>query len=165
MCNRSDSRFAPSQWETALLCNDVSYWLGASLKLALYSAVHIWWLQSKSDELSRREQPTFVLVMAKWRWRSRPMAPIFNNSPENHKIHVWCKFIDFSSNLGRVIVLTRQSLQADGQTDKQTDGWTDGYTKATTIPFRPERSRGKNWKQRCFFFSSCKFKWCCCLNY
>ena len=28
---RSDSRFAPSQWETVLLCNDVSHWLGASL--------------------------------------------------------------------------------------------------------------------------------------
>ena len=31
---RADSRFAPSQWETALLCNDVSRWLGASLKSA-----------------------------------------------------------------------------------------------------------------------------------
>ena len=29
------SRFAPSQWETALLCNDVSHWLGASLDSAL----------------------------------------------------------------------------------------------------------------------------------
>ena len=29
---RADSRFAPSQWETALLCNDVSHWLGASLE-------------------------------------------------------------------------------------------------------------------------------------
>ena len=28
---RNDSRFAPSQWETALHCNDVSHWLGASL--------------------------------------------------------------------------------------------------------------------------------------
>ena len=28
----ADSRFAPSQWETALLCNDVSRWLGASLE-------------------------------------------------------------------------------------------------------------------------------------
>ena len=27
---RSDSSFAPSQWETALLCNDVSHWLGES---------------------------------------------------------------------------------------------------------------------------------------
>ena len=32
---RADSRFAPSQWETALLCNDVSYWPGASLESAL----------------------------------------------------------------------------------------------------------------------------------
>ena len=27
----SDSRFAPSQWETALLCNDVAHWLDVSL--------------------------------------------------------------------------------------------------------------------------------------
>ena len=26
--NRADSRFAPSQWEMALLCNDVFHWLG-----------------------------------------------------------------------------------------------------------------------------------------
>ena len=32
--NRSDSRFAPNQWETALLCN-VSHWLCASLESAL----------------------------------------------------------------------------------------------------------------------------------
>ena len=31
---RADSRFAPSQWETALLCNDVSHWLGGSLESA-----------------------------------------------------------------------------------------------------------------------------------
>ena len=32
--SRADSRFAPSQWETALLCNGVSHWLGASLESA-----------------------------------------------------------------------------------------------------------------------------------
>ena len=32
---RADCRFAPSQWETALLCNDVFHWLGASLESAL----------------------------------------------------------------------------------------------------------------------------------
>ena len=32
---RAYSRFAPSQWETALLCNDVFHWLGASLESAL----------------------------------------------------------------------------------------------------------------------------------
>ena len=30
--NRADSRFAPSQWEMPLLCNDISHWLGASLE-------------------------------------------------------------------------------------------------------------------------------------
>ena len=32
---RADSRFAPSQWETALLCNDVSHCLGAKLESTL----------------------------------------------------------------------------------------------------------------------------------
>ena len=32
----ADFRFEPSQWEVALLCNDVSYWLGASLESALH---------------------------------------------------------------------------------------------------------------------------------
>ena len=33
----ADSRFVPSQWETPLLCNDVSHWLGANLESALRS--------------------------------------------------------------------------------------------------------------------------------
>ena len=33
---RADSRFAPSQWQTALLCNDVSHWLGTSLESTLW---------------------------------------------------------------------------------------------------------------------------------
>ena len=32
---RADSRFMANQWKTALLCNDVSHWLGASLESAL----------------------------------------------------------------------------------------------------------------------------------
>ena len=32
---RADSRFAPSQWETVLLYNDVSHWLGTNLESAL----------------------------------------------------------------------------------------------------------------------------------
>ena len=31
---RADSRFAPSQWDKALLYNDVSHWLGANLESA-----------------------------------------------------------------------------------------------------------------------------------
>ena len=33
---RAEFRFATSQWETALLCNDVSHWLGGNLASALY---------------------------------------------------------------------------------------------------------------------------------
>ena len=32
---RADSRFVPGQWETALLCNNVSHWMGANLESAL----------------------------------------------------------------------------------------------------------------------------------
>ena len=35
LASRADSRCAPSQWETALLCNDIYHWLGASLESAL----------------------------------------------------------------------------------------------------------------------------------
>ena len=34
-CGRADSRFVPSQWETALQSNAVSHWLGAKLESAL----------------------------------------------------------------------------------------------------------------------------------
>ena len=39
---RGDSRFALSQWETVLLCNDVSHWLGASLESALWLVSLCW---------------------------------------------------------------------------------------------------------------------------
>ena len=38
---RADSRLAPSQWETVLLCNDVSHWLDASLESALNYAITV----------------------------------------------------------------------------------------------------------------------------
>ena len=34
---RSDSRFAPSQWETSFQSNDVSHWLGANLESVLHA--------------------------------------------------------------------------------------------------------------------------------
>ena len=43
----ADSRFAPSQWETALLCNDVSHWLTASLESALHYQQG--WLLQRQD--------------------------------------------------------------------------------------------------------------------
>ena len=38
---RAYSQFAPSKWETALLSNDVSHWLGASLESALNILWHV----------------------------------------------------------------------------------------------------------------------------
>ena len=40
MYYKADFRFAPSQLETALLCNDASHRLGASLESALYYPPH-----------------------------------------------------------------------------------------------------------------------------
>ena len=37
---KADSRFAPRQWEMALLCNDISHWLGANLESALSLWIH-----------------------------------------------------------------------------------------------------------------------------
>ena len=37
---RADYRLAPSQWETALLCNDFSHWLGANLESPLPFIYH-----------------------------------------------------------------------------------------------------------------------------
>ena len=41
--NRAESRFAPSQWETALLCNDVSHWLCTNLEAALFQYECLAW--------------------------------------------------------------------------------------------------------------------------
>ena len=38
--DRADSWFEPNQWETALLCNEVSHWVGASLKSDLNCTAH-----------------------------------------------------------------------------------------------------------------------------
>ena len=38
---RADSRFALSQWETKLLCNNASYWLSANLESALYYTLYM----------------------------------------------------------------------------------------------------------------------------
>ena len=38
--DQSDSKFVPSQWETALLGKEVSHWLGVSLETALYISAY-----------------------------------------------------------------------------------------------------------------------------
>ena len=64
---RADSRFAPSQWETALLCNDVSHWLSGSLVYALYHLV---------------QPPAFNHCMTEWTlfWHRHTMTSLENKS-------------------------------------------------------------------------------------
>ena len=47
------------------------------------------------------------------------MTSIFNISWEYPRMHVWCKFIDSSSNLWRIIVQTSKSLRTGGLTDRR----------------------------------------------
>ena len=59
----ADSRFAPSQWETALLCNNVYHWLGANRESAL---IFQWWpslLTHICVTRPRWVKPYFVLTI------------------------------------------------------------------------------------------------------
>ena len=62
--SRADSRFAPSQWETVLLCNNVPHWLGASLKSALYSHLLViaWDHDSRSYDAGDSVEPLTFLI-------------------------------------------------------------------------------------------------------
>ena len=55
--HRVDSRFAPSQWESALLCNDISHWLGASLISALYKHSSVFIYSNKRTYLVHLRTP------------------------------------------------------------------------------------------------------------
>ena len=61
---RADSRFALSQWETPLLCNDVSHWQGASLESALVgnSCVRCFRCRSLAIVQARIFTPIWVMV-------------------------------------------------------------------------------------------------------
>ena len=58
---KADYRFAPSQWETALLCNDFSHWLGANLESVLDILLFIMTL------FLRKKNPHNTIVLM-WRW-------------------------------------------------------------------------------------------------
>ena len=54
---RTDSSRAPSQWETASLCGDVSHWLGANLESALY--LFIWYALHQAANLNCASNDNF----------------------------------------------------------------------------------------------------------
>ena len=66
---RAESRFAPSQWEMALLCNAVSHWLGASLESALsyfYKPSNITWYCIALDHDRSRDRSDSELTGELW---------------------------------------------------------------------------------------------------
>ena len=66
---RADSRFAPTQWETALLCNGVSQWLCVSLEPALSSNIHIEIQVSIGWYMTLKPKSALVDITA-WCWKT-----------------------------------------------------------------------------------------------
>ena len=95
---RADSIFAPSQWGTALLCNDVSHWLGASLESDLgfiwrrcYSLRREIWMPMKYCEilLLFMRWPTTILNVSTCALRG-----ILPNIVDNDKFNKWENKLD-----------------------------------------------------------------------
>ena len=112
--NRADSRSAPSQWETAILCNDVSYWPGASLESALIKNkwFHLWpywgsivqghWMDIHVLIKSVSKSSACGLVML-WHQRSWPsLVPYWLLVCFNGRIHC---VTGSSGYMGKYIVL------------------------------------------------------------
>ena len=64
--------------------------------------------QPKQVYKSNVEMPFLRFEMAVWLWRSRLMTPVCFTTQANLKMHIWCKFDNFSSNPFQVIVRTSQ---------------------------------------------------------
>ena len=85
--SKADSMFAFSQWETALLCNGVSHWLGANLESSvIFYLFAIKIVCRRQDTRSKWSWITghewfwpWIKVMSKWaRWRLKsPASPLF----------------------------------------------------------------------------------------
>ena len=56
----ADSRLARSQWKTALLCNYVSHWLGASLESALLVQVPRHYLNSSWNSVHWKNENKYI---------------------------------------------------------------------------------------------------------
>ena len=100
----ADSRFAPSQWETALLRNDVSHWLGARLESAMEFMVKC------------------LNVYIFHQWAVLPLAGMgTENGMYSYEIHVYTGFkknSETDSNISLVVIGT----EGDSGVLKLTDG-------------------------------------------
>ena len=84
--SRADFGFAPSQWETVLLCNGVSHWLGASLESALLYRRHIYhyYLSDRWNSISVLHMKRHNIVMpgpaaSVWVWHHSERDGVSNH--------------------------------------------------------------------------------------
>ena len=92
--HRADSRFAPSQWETTLLCK-VSHWLGASLEsilyqLAVYMTISLRIITFGLNTTSTWKTP--FLHKMKWNNRKHHSLNQLRMKHASQKCYQWCIF-------------------------------------------------------------------------
>ena len=90
-CIRADYWFAPSQWETALLCNDISHRLGANLEstlciLALTGRQQTYWLYTINRSLSSHEE-CFQLPAPSRCWETTEISNTFSSFFKSNSVH------------------------------------------------------------------------------
>ena len=109
---RAASRFAPSQWETALLCNDISRWLGANLESALnMSQIEIHFSYGTFD--LRNDGMMFDIVHFSVNLTCENVFPNDRYSKENQicvcNQHSYCSWLlSVRPSVGRVITKYRK---------------------------------------------------------
>ena len=125
--HRADSRFAPSQWEMALLCNNGSHWLGANLESA----------QSPSKSLCHRSSFWRRFVTYAIFWLTEFSRNILYPLAIIHMEHI--NVLDFDDksernlcfsfgNLG--IIFNGASVQLFPPREKWLFGWVRGHPPA-----------------------------------
>ena len=72
---RADSRFAPSQWESASLYNDVSHWLGSSIESALPTC----YPTGQPNGYNTTYFPMWFCFKVKFEWFIRSPVSILNH--------------------------------------------------------------------------------------
>ena len=90
MAHRADSRFAPSQWEMALLCNDISHWLGESLESSLAHVLPLIFPQIWKKCMQMQSLPK--LIYDKVIWCIMLFTSFFRLRKQLHSSHLWMMF-------------------------------------------------------------------------
>ena len=122
--SRTDSRFAPSQWEMALLCNDVSHWLCALYKQAPMKGYSnkryrtsswslnawYWWLEEQNfnNTIANTHRSYLSLALNHWYYHKK-------NSSLLNLVSVLCRFSTFHGSLWNILSMNILQWQRQGE--------------------------------------------------